>query len=349
MKERFKEYLYNVATSRQKGVLASILRFILLIFSYLYWACLELVIFLSWARVLPYYKPEVKVISVGNITMGGTGKTPFEEYLIKRFFISKKVALVSRGYNSDELNLLQYNLPGIKILSGKNRAGLIKRAIKYFKPDLIVLDDGFQQWRVSRDINIVLIDAICPFGNQRLIPRGLLREPVGHLRRADIFVLTKAALGQANLPRLKALLKRIKPEVPVVEAEHRPSCLYEPLKDKNLSFKEIEGKKVLGFCAIGSPSSFRATLSNLGAEVSDFVNFIDHYQYKNRDIDSLINKARAMKVKALITTEKDWMRLDANMIFKLSREFKFYVLKIKIEILKGEERLDEYISGISGG
>jgi tetraacyldisaccharide 4'-kinase len=294
--------------------------------------------------VIPRVNFEKKIISIGNITAGGTGKTPFEMFMVNNLLAHKKVVIISGGYNSDELDLLQYNLPLVKILSGKNRIQLIKKAQELFNPDVIILDDGFQQWRIKKDIEIVLIDSSNPFSNGRLLPAGLLREPLSSLRRADILMLTKVDENPEGLASIRKLIQNINRKALILECNHKASGFYEPINKNNLGLESLEGKKVFTFCAIGSAESFRRTLKKIGVNSVGYRDYLDHYQYKDSDINDIISKATSSKAEVIITTEKDWMRLDANMIWNLSKNHKFYLLKIAIELIDKKEALNEKIS-----
>jgi len=341
MINKIKKYFFALATDKKNNTFYSFLKVILLAFSYIYYLLVEIVVFLYMNDIFKRFSSDLKVISVGNITLGGTGKTPVEYYLIKHIFNKKKVSLIARGYNNDELNLMQLNFPNIKILAGKNRIKLVKKASGVFKSDVAIVDDGFQHWRIRRDIDIVIIDASNPFGNGHLIPRGILREPVSHLIRADIFVITKRDLGQGNLTSLKEILKRTNPGALIVESQYKPLYLYNPQRDKKIDIQEIRNKKVSAFCAIGSPESFKYTLGKMGVNLGSFSDFIDHYQYKVKDIERIVKEANENTSEFIITTEKDWMRLNSELIDVMSKNFKFCILKIDIDIVSGEEKLIE--------
>ena len=303
-----------------------------------------MLVFFYTGGLIPRVAFDKKIISIGNITAGGTGKTPFELFMVNTFLAQKKVTIISRGYNDDELDLLQYNLPQAKILSGKNRIELIKKAQNFYNPDIIILDDGFQQWRIKKDIEIVLIDSSNPFSNGRLLPAGLLREPLSSLKRADVFVLTKVDECPENLSSIKKVIKKINHKALMLECYHKASGLYEPIAKKNINLELLQNEKVFTFCAIGSAESFKRTLKKLNVNIAGYIDFLDHHQYTNNDINTIVNAATASEAKIIITTEKDWMRLDTNMIYKLSGKHKFYLLKIAIELIDKKEIINEKLS-----
>jgi tetraacyldisaccharide 4'-kinase len=315
-----------------------------MVLSCLYHLLLRGLIFINTSGFLPRFKSKAKLISIGYITAGGTGKTPFEMFVVKNYLDKNKTAIIARGYNDDELNLLQYNLPQVKILSGKNRIKLIKRAQKLFNIEVILLDDGFQQWRIEKDLEFVLIDASNPFSNRKLLPAGLLREPLDSLRRADVIVLTKTNEAVNSIDSTKKIIRRYNKKADIIESSHKAVEIYEPANKKTFSLESLRNKKIYTFCAIGSASSFRNSLEEKGHEVVGFKDYIDHYQYSAGDIDSIIKDAKKKKADVIMTTEKDWMRLDANMIWKLSNNHKFYLLRIVIEINKNRNILNEKLS-----
>ncbi|HDM37708.1 MAG TPA: tetraacyldisaccharide 4'-kinase [Candidatus Omnitrophica bacterium] len=349
MKEKLKRYLLDIAQDKKKDVLSYLLKVLLTLLSYIYWLGIKIIVFLYRKGILRSYKTQSKIVSVGNITLGGTGKTPIEIYLIRNIFSNNKVCLLASGYSEDELNLIQFNLPSVKLLSGKDRVKLTKEAERLINPDVIIIDDGFQHWRLMRDIDIVVIDALNPFGNNHLIPRGILREPLSHLKRADIFFISKVDAATGNLTNLKERLKKLNPKALIIECRYQPLYLYEVKEDNKIELDRIKNKKVLAFCGIGSPLYFRYTLAKMGIKLDLLIEFMDHYQYKRPDIEEIIKKAKRYNSDCIVTTEKDWMRLNSEVIQMIPSEIKFYVLKIEVEITKGKERLIEYLSNLSCG
>jgi tetraacyldisaccharide 4'-kinase len=339
MINKAKKYFLSLAMDRKNDIFSSCLKVCLLLLSFIYYLAVKTSVFLYHHRIFKKFKADSKVISVGNITLGGTGKTPVESFLIKYLFGNRKVCLIARGYNDDELDLLQLNFPRIKILAAKNRVKLIRKAQALFNPDIIMLDDGFQQWCIKLDLNIVVIDASCPFGNGWLLPRGILREPVSHLIRADIFFINKVDLNPDNLFYLKEVLEKINPNSIIVESRYKPLFLYEPVKNKKIDAESLKDKNVVAFCGIGHPESFKHTVGALGANIVAFFTFLDHYQYREEDIERIISSADKKKAAFFITTEKDWMRLNRKLIDKITKNFNLYILKIEVEILSGKESL----------
>lgn len=284
------------------------------------------------------------VISVGNITLGGTGKTVLVEY-IARFLKQQGVnaAVLSRGYKKrgtmgDEPYMLKINLKDIPVVVNKNRIRAAKSAMRDYKADAVILDDGFQQWRIKKDLEIVVIDSTNLFGNKHMLPRGILREPLSSLKRADVFMLTKTNLI-FNTYEAKDLLHRINYNALIVESMHKPVALY--LLDKKSEIVDnhiLKGKTVAVFSAIGDPDSFEALVISLGARICLAFKFPDHYIYAQKDLDKIIKASEQKKVDAVITTEKDAARIYESKV-KIDG-LQILVLRIELKITKNEEEFN---------
>jgi len=253
------------------------------------------------------HRAAVPVVSIGNLSLGGTGKTPVVEY-VARFCRDQglRPVILSRGYGSDagandEALVLEENLPDVPHLQGADRASLADAAVEELEAELLVLDDGYQHRRLHRDLDIVLIDATCPPHRDRLFPRGTLREPAGNLKRASAVLLTRCdQVEQTELEATRDWLTRRFPDLPIAETEHRPCG--EP--------GEWNGKDVAAFCGIGNPEAFRRTVESLGARVIAFRAFPDHHAYTRGDVDDLRNWAGNLpEGVAIATTQKDWVKL----------------------------------------
>lgn len=312
-----------------------------------------------------------KIISIGNITTGGTGKTPAVIYFSKLLNNEEyKLGVLSRGYggsamktgailsdgkkillshkeSGDEPFLIASNLQGVPVAIGKSRynQGLALR--DKCKCDLFLLDDGFQHYSLSRDVDIVLIDALNPFGNGHTLPHGILREPLEALKRSDILILTKTRLAdQGSLAQLTEMVTELSGHSQIFLADHDPigfvklPCEYgnfqKPLKTKPLS--TIQSETVWALSAIGSHRSFEKTLTNIGAKKVKSITYRDHYQYSKKDIQSLLR--RVSPYDFIVTTEKDWVKLrEFSDLLKSLKNF--YFLKIQFVILNNEILLKE--------
>ncbi len=362
-----KKYLYNLAADKYKGPVFGIIKAFLLLISLVYGLIIRGLIFLYSFR---QRRLDVKVISVGNITVGGTGKTSLVEYLARYLRQQgRNVAILSRGYKKpssfcqtsanmdscfrrndttyktmgDEPYMLSQKLGDIPVIVDTNRVKAAGRAIKDYGADTVILDDGFQQWGIIKDLEIVAVDTTNPFGNCHMIPRGFLREPLSCLRRADIFVLTKVDFG-AGLNELKDILKRINPNALIVESIHKPVGLYmwaQPSAARDdtgtlfLNIDTLKGKQVAAFSGIGDPGSFENLLNSLGAKVSLSFRFPDHHNYTKLDLERIIKGSLSKGIDTIITTEKDAVRLGSLELRAYSLQL--LCLRIELTITKNEQ------------
>jgi tetraacyldisaccharide 4'-kinase len=345
------DYIYSLMTDKRGGVLASGIKFLLFILSILYLlgvVCLRLLYKFAIIKCARLVKP---VISVGNVTMGGVGKTPLVIYISQLLQAQgRKPSVLLRGYMpkrkqtaqpelSDEAQLLQELLPDMQVGVGKNRIGTAKEILFDHDPDVFILDDGFQHWRVRRDLNIVAIDATNPFGNGHLLPRGILREPLYSLRRAHVFVLTKSDLGHENIKIIESKLNRINPRAAVFQAMHLPKYFQDVHGGQRYELSDMNKKVAVSLCAIGDPGSFQKNLRGLGVQLSrDFV-FRDHHCYKREDIFHVVKEAERLGIDCIITTYKDAIKLR---VFRgaIPENMKIVFLHVSLQI---REREDEFI------
>jgi tetraacyldisaccharide 4'-kinase len=292
------------------------------------------------------FRLPVPVVSIGNITCGGTGKTPMVEWTA-RFLgeCGKKVVILSRGYrgekgSSDESQALREGLGSVPHLLGADRVKTGNRAINELGAQCLVLDDAFQHVRLHRDLDLVTIDSLNPFGYGYVLPRGLLREPIPALGRADAVVLTRVdQCDRAVVDALRERIRRFKPLMLLAEAVHRPTGLARWADGERLEIGALAGKKVLAFCGIGNPRSFALTLQSLGANVADHAVFPDHCRYDDRDVSHVRSEARRLGVEAVLTTRKDAVKLDRQADFGAP----LWVLDVVLEVTQGKEALQQKI------
>lgn len=280
------------------------------------------------------------VISVGNITTGGTGKTPFVAWLAQWFAQrDRRVAIVSRGYGArggmpnDEAMELATLLPAIPHLQNPDRVAAAQQAIEKFC-EIILLDDAFQHRRLHRDLDIVLIDALEPFGFDHLLPRGLLREPLTALQRAHVLVLSRADLVQHS--EREEILSRLRERAPnclIVESVHRPQRLFFWGGETN-QVSTLREQRVAAFCGIGNPHGFQKTLSGCGAEIAGFQAFSDHYAYQSRDVERLTEWAAQLGVSQVVCTMKDLVKIGRQSL----GECPLSALTIGVEFATGIEK-----------
>lgn len=300
-----------------------------------------------------------RVISVGNLTMGGTGKTPMAIYmagLLKSMGIDpvivcrgykgkyeRSVGIVSDGLSiflkpeeaGDEPYLMASKLSGVPVVVGKDRYASGMKAFNLFKPDVIILDDGFQYLGLFRDLNLLLVDATNPVGNGYIFPRGLLREPSGQMERADALVITRTEWKKFD-PHLFNEKLRVHGK-PIFKCQHMPEVLSVLTSDhqwKICRTESIRDKKCVAFSGIAKNEDFLKMLLKLGCRVEDFVAFADHHTFSAKDVEILLKKAKKSGVEFLITTEKDRVKLPNQMFSAIS----LYSLGVRISFI-GEDKI----------
>ena len=327
------DYLVSVSRGR-RGIVPALLRTGLAALAPVYCAGLE-------AYLLPYKigirqrtRLPVPVVCVGNLTTGGTGKTPMTQTLCRLLANqSRKVCVLSRGYGGafeygsevvsnrkrvllsakeagDEAHLLAKTLPGVPVLVGKDRRVTGSMAIEQFAPDVVVLDDGMQFWQLHRNLDIVLLNACEPFDNGWTFPRGLLREPPSHLRRAGIIVLTNTRrAGAEQVAKVKAQVARIAPNKPIFTADLAPDGLRAVAGKADYPNEWLNGQRIAALSAVGNPASFESMLGELGGVLAARFRFRDHQAITLPDLERVFDEARAAGASAVITTEKDAVKM----------------------------------------
>lgn len=290
----------------------------------------------------------VPVISIGNLTVGGTGKTPCVEY-IARFYREREqqVAILSRGYGADkgpndEALVLEHNLPDVPHLQGPDRVGLARVAIEELESEILLLDDGFQHRRLVRDLDLVLIDATNPWGYGYLLPRGLLREPKSGLKRSHAVLLTRCDLvDEATLERIRQEVRRHAPKVVIAESRHRPTCWINS-KGETRNLDEEQARPVAAFAGLGNPEGFRETLKRLGREPMAWKVFPDHHNYTREDIEGLRAWARQLPPDAILaTTQKDLVKIGLDRL----GDRPLWALRIELEVTGHREELERLLEG----
>jgi tetraacyldisaccharide 4'-kinase len=291
----------------------------------------------------------VPVVSVGNLTTGGTGKTPCVEW-IARFFRERgrRVAILSRGYGAptgmnDEALVLEQNLPDVPHLQGADRAALARIAVEELESEVLILDDGFQHRRLRRDLDVVLIDATNPWGHGHLLPRGLLREPISGLKRAHIVVFTRCDLvSEETLAELRRRVQQTAPHAPIVESTHRPAA-WRNAAGIEQAVEAMRGRPVAAFCGIGNHDGFRQTLGQLGLEVTAWRTFPDHHAYSRHDVDDLRRWARQQPPDAaLVTTQKDLVKINVDRLGDRA----LWALRIELRVLANADALREKLQAV---
>ena len=343
-------------------------------FSFLFALAVAVRYFLYGIGLIRRFPLGIQVISIGNVTAGGTGKTPVTEIFARTLAAEgRKVAILSRGYRrkeaplwqrlftqvvepplvvsdgkhvlldsetgGDEPYMLASNLPGVAVVVDRNRVKAGRYAIKRLGCDTIILDDGFQYQRLKHSIEVVLVDATNPFGNGKMLPRGILREPARNLARADIIFLTKC---NGDVSAVREEVRRFNKKAEIVECRHAPKTLRDVWSREEFPLSWLEGKTVCTLSGIASPKGFENSLRHLAAKVVWCERYADHHRYAPSEILYALNRTADMGSDALVTTEKDAVRFPRFETVPV----RCLCLRIAIEIISGAESFASIINRI---
>ncbi|MBI3321476.1 MAG: tetraacyldisaccharide 4'-kinase [Candidatus Omnitrophica bacterium] len=315
------------------------------------------------------------VVSVGNLTVGGTGKTACVELLAKKLTaMGRRVAILSRGYGvsrhdywlradqgrlvvdgeerpawdgiADEPQLLAAHLDGVPVMVGPRRARIGRLACEQFGAEVVVVDDGFQHRRLQRDCDIVLVHARMPLGGWPMLPRGPMREPITSLARAHVVMITKADEAFATLGALEERLRGLAPDAAFVTALHAPSSLIDSATGLQDEPARLGGLRLGLVSSIGDPAGFEATLRQLHATVLWHRIFPDHHAYRASDWLAILRQAKMSRPDGVVTTEKDWVRLRSVVQDQRVPLIPLWILGIQMRVLSGEEALNARLAGV---
>ena len=369
--EHIETFVLEVIFEERAGFAASMTRGGLLALSKVFTGVVKLRRFLYEVRIIRDSTLGIQVITVGNLTVGGTGKTPVVEKFARELQdAGRKLAILSRGYRSkppplhrrlvdklllrtesvpprivsdgksllldpetagDEPYMLASNLKDVVVLVDKDRVKAGRFAIERFGCDTLLLDDGYQYWKLAgRRRDIVLIDRQQPFGNEYMLPRGTLREPEEHLARADTIFITKS---DGNTAELRARITRLNPEAGIIECVHHPLYLEDVFTGERRQLESLSGSKVASLTGIAQPESFEQSLVQLGAELVYAKRFADHHRFSQQEVLNTINRSKKRQAEAIITTQKDAVRFP-----KIDRrDLPIYFMRVEIRILSGAD------------
>lgn len=363
---RLERLFGHIAYGRDEGFFLKILLSPLHLLSLIYYIAVNIRLFSFGAGLFKATKLGCKVISVGNITVGGTGKTPTVELLATRLKEKGlKVAILSRGYKrkgkgigivsdgerillgpdeaGDEPYMLARRLRNIPVLVGSDRYRVGRYAMERFPLDVIILDDGFQHISLKRDLDILLVDGEKGFGNGYLFPRGPLREPLSSIKRAGIVLINKASAKSVGI---SDRIRNIHPEPALIKSSYKGERLVSLWSGEQASLERLSGGKVMALSAIADPSSFLNLLSSLGGEIVSDISFPDHYSYTSGDLKDIMEKARRAGAGFIVTTEKDAVKLEQ---LGARTDIPIYCLEIGLDMHGDEERfIDAVFTGIQG-
>src|SRR5690348_2306639 len=387
MRERFRDWIESLETfalevisGERRDTRAALMRGLLFGGSKLFQVGVKMRRWLYNVRILRDKTLGVQVIAIGNLTVGGTGKTPVVEKFARELRdAGRNVAILSRGYRSkpppfhkwllkkvflrddttpprvvsdgrsllldsemagDEPYMLASNLKDVVVLVDKDRVKSGRYAIEKFGCDTLLLDDGFQYWRLrGRRLDVVLIDRQQPFGNERLLPRGTLREPPSHLARASTIFITKS---DGNTAELRRRIAAVNPQAGIIECIHHPLFLEDVFTAQRSGLDLLKGRKVAALSGIAQPESFEESLVSLGAELVYAKRFADHHRFTQQEILNVINRSKKRQADAIITTQKDAVRFP-----KIDRrDLPIVFMRVEIKILSGADDFQDCVRKI---
>jgi tetraacyldisaccharide 4'-kinase len=349
----------KLVSGQKKGLGAALLRALLGILACPYSLVIHLRNLFYSKGLFKAHQANAAIISIGNITAGGTGKTPLVVWLCNEIAQNPKFdgkgyrcAILTRGYKAgqgpllDEPAILAESCPDARVVVNPDRAAGAAEAIA-FGANVMIMDDGFQHRRLARDLDIVAIDATTPFGYGRILPAGLLREPVSELKRAGAVVITRS--DQATDARLKDIEQRsrdIKNDIVVARALHAPVCAI--ARDGNeISLEGLKERKVFAFCGIGNPNAFVRTLEGVCGNVLDARIFDDHHHYTEGCLTDIRAEAERLNADLVLTTQKDWTKVAALLTPTEGPDFGFLSIEMRFEA--GEDELRGLIEEVLAG
>ncbi|MHC4324980.1 MAG: tetraacyldisaccharide 4'-kinase [Planctomycetota bacterium] len=352
----------RLISGQSSGFVASILRFLLAIAAIGYSLVVRLRNSLYSKGLLRIHHVDVAVICVGNITVGGTGKTPLVIWLCNLITQNSKLktqnckcAILTRGYKAraeenaglkDEIAILAESCPEAEVIVNPDRVAGAAEAIDKYAAKVLVMDDGFQHRRLARDLDITAIDATQPFDHAKLLPAGLLREPVSSLKRAGAVVITRCdQVTETQLSELERKLRAINSGIIIGRSIHAPDYV-KSMDNKAISIEQLKGKKVFAFCGIGNPDAFLNTIKDLGAELAGSTIYDDHYHYTESCLAGISERAGELGADLILTTQKDWTKVISNSRFQISDSQStppFAYLAIEMKFIAGEDKLTALI------
>jgi tetraacyldisaccharide 4'-kinase len=377
--ENLEQFGIDVVLERRRGIRAAALRGILYALSFVYERLVQLRLYLYRKRIFRERALGCLVISVGNLTVGGTGKTPIVEKFARALQTGgRRVAILSRGYKSvprkrswldrlrgsiadpprivsdgksllldsvtagDEPYMLAHNLKDVVVLVDKDRVKSGRFAIDKWKVDTLVLDDGLQYLHLKHRLDIVLVDRQAPFGNEFLLPRGTLREAPRNLRRASYVFITKNT-GESNDVLIQRI-RRYNRTAEIIECAHKPLYLQNVFTGERLSLERLRDTFIGSICGIAAPESFEGALKKLGAHVDLAKRYIDHHYYTEAELTNFINRCIRRDLAMIVTTEKDAVRMPR--LPEAEVKVPIYFLRVEIEILSGHESWEHCVARI---
>ena len=377
--EHLEQYFLELMSGKRRRWFDRVLISLLFVASRFYRMAVQFRVWMYDKRVIRNHALGCLVVSIGNLSCGGTGKTPVVEVFARTLSANgRRVAILSRGYRSkkrtfgeklmhifrshkietppkvvsdgknllmdceyagDEPYMLASNLPDVAVLVDKDRVKSGIYAINRFQTDVIILDDGFQYQRLKHSLEVVLVDKTNPFGNGHLLPRGVLREPANHISRADVIFLTKS---DGDTEEVIKEIREYNTKAEIIECRHAPRILKDVWGREELPLEWLKGKTLTTLSGIAVPQGFEDSLRRLGARVIWCERYADHHRYDSSEIIYALNKTSDLGAEALVTTEKDAVRFPRLETTPVP----CYYLRVDIEILKGAENFTAAVGRI---
>ena len=378
--ENLQTYFITLVHSKKvDGICLNALMAVLHVFSWVYRLLVNLKLTLYKTGVLKRQKLDCFVISLGNVTVGGTGKTPTAQRLARSICeLGYRVVILNRGYRAkwhgdvgivsdgehlhmdaaeagDEAFMLAKHLPNVPVLIGAERAVTGRYAMEHFGAEVVILDDGYQHWQLKRDVDILLVDAVNVFGNEHILPRGTLREPMSHISRADVCLLTKVdQAAEGSREHIRETVHLYNEKALIVESIHQPRCLMplaewlDDISGPGVQVSKIRGRRIMAVSAIGNPASFEQTLSDLGAIIIESLRYPDHHDYTVREMQDVLRQAGAQGAEAIVITEKDAVKIPPE-VTQAELTIPVYVICVEVTFQSGAEEfqrmLEEKLEG----
>ena len=373
--DNFQTYFIDLVHQKEvDGAGMHILTGILYVFSKIYALLVDIKLWGYRHGIFSRKKLSCFVISLGNVTVGGTGKTPTAQRLASDIRdMGYKVVILNRGYRAkwhgrigivsdgerlhmtaadagDEAFMLAKHLPEVPVLIGADRSVTGQYAIENFGAEVAILDDGFQHWQLERDMDILLVDAVNVFGNGYMLPRGTLREPISHISRANVCLMTKvdqAAAGSREY--IRETVHRYNESAQIVESIHKPRRFiplaewYVDIAGDGIDVTQMRGKKIMAVSAIGNPASFEQTLSDLGVVILESLRYPDHHDYSMQEMADILHQAERMGAEAIVITEKDAVKIPMEVIHA-GINIPVYVICVEVSFQQGKEEFNALLA-----
>ena len=360
----------RLISGQRAGAGAALLRLLLGIATVGYSLVIRLRNFLYSKGWLKAHRVDSAVICVGNITVGGTGKTPLVVWLCRQIITNSECAILTRGYKArrascvmrrakeerntqyairntqvDEPAMLAESCPQARVVVNPDRVAGAAEAIGQFGAKVLIMDDGFQHRRLARDLDIIAIDATLPFGYGKMLPAGLLREPVTSLRRAGAVVITRCdQISEAQLSRIEEQLRTVNPDMVIAKSIHA-AVSARTTDNEEIDVGLLRSKKIFAFCGIGNPGAFLNTIEALGSELVGSKVYDDHHHYTDGCLSDIRRQAERAGADLVLTTQKDWTKI----IYNSKSTVPFACLAIEMRFLAGQDKLTALIQDTLAG